>query len=289
MIENPVDAIFCAMNDFDVPWKDENIATQLDIHYLMNVSGQKNISNMVTFFVNTETGKIDDEDMVAMIKVILSIYLERWTKLYATFSFEYDPISNYDMEENMINDTTQSSETNNDSVTYNTKHETTYGKHETLTNNLQSETEYGKTDTTTNNLTTNENGSNTIEKTVSGFNSSEYSPLEKEEQTTGNETTNTGTQTLASTGSDTETNTGTQETINSGKDTDTNTGSDTTQRNKAGMNIRNYTLKRKGNIGVTTSQDMIKSERELWMWDFFHTVVFPDIDRIITLPYYGGV
>lgn len=45
-------------------------------------------------------------------------------------------------------------------------------------------------------------------------------------------------------------------------------------------------LERSGNIGVTTSQQMLRSEIDLWMWDFFREVVFPDIDRILTLGTY---
>ena len=42
---------------------------------------------------------------------------------------------------------------------------------------------------------------------------------------------------------------------------------------------------RHGNIGVTTSQQMIESEIELWKWNFFESV-FKDIDTILTLPIY---
>jgi hypothetical protein len=45
------------------------------------------------------------------------------------------------------------------------------------------------------------------------------------------------------------------------------------------------TLKRSGNIGVTTSQQMIESERQLWLWNFFESV-FSDIDEILVLKIY---
>ena len=45
-------------------------------------------------------------------------------------------------------------------------------------------------------------------------------------------------------------------------------------------------LTRSGNIGVTTSQQMIQSERELYIWNFFLDVVFPDLDKIFTLKCY---
>ena len=43
------------------------------------------------------------------------------------------------------------------------------------------------------------------------------------------------------------------------------------------------TLSRTGNIGVTTSQQMIEAQRDLWVWDFFK-VVFKDVDSVLTIP-----
>lgn len=46
------------------------------------------------------------------------------------------------------------------------------------------------------------------------------------------------------------------------------------------------TLARSGNIGVTTTQQMIQQQRELLLWDYFYKIVFPDIDKILTLSIY---
>jgi len=122
----------------------------------------------------------------------------------------------------------------------------------------------GGTNTRTPNLTETETPNITRETELNryGFNSSDPVPTD-----TGSET---------QTGTNTTTTTGTDETeIDS---TETDSGSDT--------HTRNYTLSRAGNIGVTTSQQMIESERKLWMWDFFHDIVFPDIDRVLTINIY---
>ena len=74
------------------------------------------------------------------------------------------------------------------------------------------------------------------------------------------------------------TDTGAGETSRTGVVTDRDSGEDT--------HTRNYTLTRSGNIGVTTSQQMLQSERDLWKWNFFRDVVFPDLDRILTLQIY---
>lgn len=51
-------------------------------------------------------------------------------------------------------------------------------------------------------------------------------------------------------------------------------------------NIKARTLTRSGNIGVTTSQQMIESERNLWMWNFYEQI-FKDIDSVLTLKIYN--
>ncbi len=50
--------------------------------------------------------------------------------------------------------------------------------------------------------------------------------------------------------------------------------------------IVSRTLTRQGNIGVTTTQQMIEAQRELLLWEYFYKVVFPDIDKLITLTIY---
>ena len=45
-------------------------------------------------------------------------------------------------------------------------------------------------------------------------------------------------------------------------------------------------LRRSGNIGVTTSQQMIQSEIDLWKWNFFQDVVFKDLAKSLTLSVY---
>lgn len=86
----------------------------------------------------------------------------------------------------------------------------------------------------------------------------------------------TGTSANAKTGTDTLTYNTTD--ANTGTQKDEQTGSDTA--------TRNYRLTRSGNIGVTTSQQMIESERALWLWNFFYKIVFPDVDRVLTLNIY---
>lgn len=218
------DGIFSKLQDLDVPWKDNDIAYELDLEYHGNISGEKIISPLVRkMCVNDE---LTDADKVKLSEIIVALCGENWSKQWETLSLEYNPIENYRMTETMTDDETV----------------TEYGKTSTRTDNL--------TDTNTPNLTTN------TENTVHGFNSTDGVPSDAQAQT--------------ATGSNTDAHTGTQTNADTGTDTQT----------------RNYELTRSGNIGVTTSQQMIESQRTLWMWKYFYSVVFPDIDRVLTLQIY---
>lgn len=210
VISNPMQSIFYALQSFDVPWKSLNVNINLDSDYNICHSGKKITSPLVDFFIDSETGKIDSTSLVLLANIIYTKYGVKWNKQWETMYFEYDPISNYDMVEEMTDDETV--------------HEFGHGMAGSYTVN------------------------GTTEDKKAGFNSSDY------QKDTQSVTQNTGSQ------SNTE----------SGENVDT----------------RNYTLTRKGNIGVTTSQQMIESERNLWMWNFFEEIVYPDIDRVLTINMY---
>lgn len=254
VIPNPAEGIFYALNSFDVPWKNNNYYVPDDMDYTLNHAADKYISRMVDILLNSNE-ELSSNALSILANVIYKMFSRKWTKLYASFNFEYNPINNYDMTETMTNDTTQH----------------THGHTETITDNLThtktgtETTEYDTTDETTNDL------NNTIEEQIEGFNSSSYQPANK------SIADNTGTQTVTKDGTDTLTHNTTNR--DTGTQTHANTGTDT--------DVRNYVLTRSGNIGVTTSQQMIESERKLWEYDFVMSV-YRDIDRILTIEYYGG-
>lgn len=288
--------IFSTLQTFPVPWKNENISAALDMEYHGNISGDKIISPLVEKIKSGDTLTETEKTMLATS--ILAIYGVNWGKQWETLSFEYSPIENYRMVERMTDDKTVAeygkSTTRTDNLTrQKTGTETadinetdtrtdniTHGKTgtETRTDNL--------TDTTTPNLTTN------TENSVYSFNSSNAVPTGEQEQIS------TGTNTETHTGTEqkeynlSETDTGTETTVRDGTNKTTfdttvaDTGTQTVLDGGSDTHTRNYELTRSGNIGVTTSQKMIESERMLWMWNFFRDVVFPDIDRVLTLQIY---
>ena len=136
----------------------------------------------------------------------------------------------------------------------------------------KTEVEYGKKTTRTPNLSEKKTGDDTLTPTtetkqtnkVAGFNSSTL-VTSGESTVLGVSGTNKTTynNTLATTGSDAS--------EDSGKDTTTHT----------------YKFKRTGNIGVTTSQQMLESERNVWRWNYFREIVFPDLDKLFALMVYA--
>lgn len=244
--------IFHFLQSLNVPWKSSNYANSLDRLYHGNHSGRKLVSPLV--YDKADGEPLTQADRTALANSIFNVFRKSWEKLYATLSEQYDPISNYDMTETLTNDTTTDKHGKITTRTDNLKHTKTGTETETP----------DTTETETPDLTTENDNS------IYGFNSVDAVP-------TGEQSTKqTGTNTRKKTGTDeveydtTDEDTGTQKFADTGTDTRT----------------RNYTLKRSGNIGVTTSQQMLQSERDLWQWSFFYDVVFPDLDRVLTIPIY---
>ena len=238
--------IFNALSLLDVPWKNDVDDTALDLEYYGNISGQKFVSPLLCRLLGYNE-KLTNENITTLANVLFSMFGRNWTELYETLSYEYDPISNYDMTE-----TETSSGSTSDTLTHtgtqNTLHTGTVGTSDTQT--------------------VNGSGTGSTENDVWGFNSSSAI----EDNLSETETTNTNT----ATGSSTQTNNLSDARTDNLTDTGTGSHSDT------------RTLTRSGNIGVTTSQQMIQSQRDLWVWNFIYNVVFPDVDKVLTISTYSN-
>lgn len=205
-----------------------------------------------------------------------------YERLYETTKLIYNPIENYSMkEEGTDTKNGTSSATNNLTETSNkgsmtTTESATIGE-SSATSNMGEVT----TTTTDSANTTNNNATN---KFINGFNSTESVPSE-------NSTTS---DTNASSGeSSSVTNPHTIENKNSARtdsknieegkreDSKTTTGSD----NRSDSETTTHTFSRSGNIGVTTSQQMLESEREVAMFDFVK-IVAHDVIKTICIALY---
>ncbi len=270
--------IFTFLNSLDVPWKEKNISQQLNLQYHGNISGKKESSPLVDSLIVENNLTDNSKTMLAMS--IFSIYSNKWSRLYNILSLEYEPIENYNMTET---EKTTSTNENTDTITTNTTNSNDVTETNTGTNIVNdSENTTGK-NAITDSRTITENNSVTNNNSLYGFNST--SGVNADSQN-GTETRNT---TDENTHNDDLKGTRTNE-----RSENINTSKVTAQKNdikdvKDGTHTENgtqdRTLTRHGNIGVTTSQQMLNSEIELWQWDFF-SGVFKDIDKILTIQTY---
>lgn len=151
-----------------------------------------------------------------------------WQLMMDALGAQYDPLHNYDMQEQMTNDQTV----------------TQHGKTTTRTDNLS----HAKTGTEGDSMSASETPgiTQTIETGRFGENSTtDPVPVDRAVTSRTGQDNRSGSSTRTYNTNDAET--GTQTLADSGQDTET----------------RNYTLTRSGNIGVTTSQQMLEAELQL--------------------------
>ena len=269
--------IFHNLQAFNVPWKNEYIANELEFSFMSNY-GSRNISPMVKISLD-DTGKLTADKIAMIAGTIFNLNRRNWEKQYETMLFEYNPIENYSMTE---------------------KHTGTETGLETPTNWKETETQTPtnwketETQTPTNWIETtkglqadNEADAN---NSIYAFNSNSAVKVSESESkvSSKSETERTGTfQTDKEQTGTFQTDKEQTGTFQTDKE-QTGTFQTDTERTGTYEDKTTYdtTLTRKGNIGVTTSQQMIESERELWLWNFFQNVVFKDVSKALTLSIY---
>lgn len=222
-------------------------------------------------------------------------------KHYRTFqkwldalSIEYDPLYNYDRHEEYSDEEHKGS---------NYKTEADYNEDKTLdledkrtpdletkrtpdletkrTPDLNEQTTYNTTDTTE------QIDNATSERKVSAYDSSNYEPSEKTETDNGKvEVGKGGTVDLDTTGTDTTTETGTDTTTETGTDTTTHSGTDKTNikgklSDVTGMenNYVTHEAHLYGNIGVTTSMQLLREELDVQRWNIYEHIADIFVDE----------
>lgn len=211
-----------------------------------------------------------------------------WQKLWETTQYEYNPIHNYDRkEEREYQYTTVEDETHSGTRddTINRTNSETEDINENTTENVTDDT--GVTGTDTANKTSNTTGSTTdntdgtVEEQVSAFNSIAYQPDRKtitDNDYTSNVTGHVDNDETMTTKRDTMETRDTEGSRTIDRDT-TGTEKVTDNEQTAGKidktTTHSYkeTLRAYGNIGVTTTQQMIESERELVKFNIYEYIV----------------
>lgn len=272
-----------------LPWLDgapQDLSQVLDVGYITNRSGSKLVSPLIEQFLMS-SGTLSESDPAREIiaRVILTKYLNNWTKLWDTYVTTYDPVENYDIS---ISRTLATQEAKNETAsdTHTGTDTLQHGKTQSTTGTVSDLGSHTSDDTTTNNLTETVNHGKTQARSdsVYGFNSDHAFPSEESDITDGGTTTTgkTGTVDYDSTETDSNTRTHNLSVADSGSDVTTKnlTDSHTSGINSSGSEAE--TVRKHGNIGTSTYQRMIKEERALWIWNYFEQV-YADMDKELVL------
>ena len=280
-----------------IPWgNDATLASKLDLIYLSNHSGERYVSPILNKDDDVLTSSYKD----SIISAAFEINKNKWTRLWGVMTAEFDPIQNYDMTETHTGTETGLKTPNNWKDTE-TQTPTNWKETET-----QTPTDWVKTTTETpddweestvqtptdwTETTEGLKADNTSKATgsVYAFNSSAAVPSTEAETEVNSKSTKTQEGTYTTTHSQSGSMSTTEEQAGTFQTERSRTGSFQTETSHTGTfedkTTYNTTLRRYGNVGVTTSQMMLESSIKLWQWSFFETV-FKDLDQILTLDTY---
>jgi hypothetical protein len=219
--------------------------------------------------------------------------MQKWIE---ALSIDYNPLENYDRYENIQDKSNKTNKMDRtldhrddtlintqDLHTLNTENKRTLNTDSLNTRNLMDEENRNLEDTTTYNHTTN------TEERVSAYDSSAYQPSKMTINTNGVKNggqISDNTDKLKQTGKDIFNHTGYDDTKQTGTDTMNNTGTDTINRTGTEGTAHTGTIKDQGgedsfndhtahihgNIGVTTSQQMLEAELEIIKWNVYEHI-----------------
>lgn len=276
--------IFTVLNNYEVPWKSSNVDESLNLAYYYNHSGQKSISPLVSGILGSDI-RLSDTKKTKIGKVVFDLCNQNWEYEWDAMFTEYNPIENYNADETETithggSDTLTRTGTDTHTLSGSDK-ETETGTN-TISNSGSDTVKNTGTSTNTNDIA---DGTSQTKNQIYGYNSDSAANDSVSTVTVNQTTTDTRSDDLTATtthGLNTSDSRNMSNTTTYGRADSENI--DITE-NKDYNNNENRTLKRHGNIGVTTSQQMIESELELRK-KFFYEIVFRDIDQYLTLSIY---
>lgn len=250
------------------------------------------------FADDTTTAEVYN-DFIAAVNSHLTINAKRYSELYKVqilAADAYDIVNNYDLTETHTASRSESTTDISGQRTDTTTNSTTDGaRQDTTSRTLVDGAREDETSVTTVDGARSDSGSttvgaatNTSEKEIAGFNSSDYSDADKQTDTLGTHTDTTS----VSKGAQTNTN---DTTLNKGEqtNTDNSTFSKGAQLNSAsGSAVKGQetdthsmtgsetiSIRRSGNIGVQTAAEIIGGHIELWDSFNFYGKIFDEIAK----------
>lgn len=256
--------IFKQLEAYDVPWKSYVDGNTLDLDYYGNRSGEKIVSSLIDKLLEDDVLSVEKQSKIASL--IWYKYGHAWTRAWTAIMEDYEPLYNYKMHKEETEDRTLKidnsrdiNKTLSDTGTIDKKNTGTVGTvgSDTLSHE-----------------TTNEYSSNT-DNDIYGFNSATASNADKSTTTKNNSSTANDTSNSNSTVTDNRDELTTKDLTTTDVTSDVE---DNTHKTDAVM-----TTDTVGNIGVTTSQQMLESELKLRFDYSIFDLIFKDVDKILTI------
>ena len=294
------------------PWVNDDeypiSAAVLDLVYYANHSGEKLPAPLVSRLAGDDC-ELTPQQVENLGNVVMGKFGMAFDKQWALLKAQYNPLENYRMTETEETEeetthghtlTTTDNLSHRKTGTVTETPDTTETTNETRTPNTTETTNETRTPNTTENRqeTRTPNTMKQIENSVAGFNGSSLvnQSGQTERQSGTDSTISTRTETGTESTQTSRTETGTESTqrtrATSGNNTtthnttETDTGTKTEANSGTDSKDVGRTLTRYGNIGVTTSQQMLEQERDLWKWNFIEDFVFPAVDSVLALATY---
>lgn len=245
------------------------------------------IANLDNVYIDTDDAVfIDNDDYVGievsyddlyedLAKIIIMRFKDKWERVYKALVLEdYNALENYNMHEIRTPDLTDERTANLlKTITKNSADNRTLNTEDKRTANLHTDDKSAVNQNLTTTESTNRFGYND--------NGTSGSPYEKKtSDVSGSGVDNYTDRDVDETGTDTYNHTGTDNVAHTGYDTDADTGTDTY------THTGTEELERSGNIGVTTSQQMLESEIKLRALYNMIYIIYDDVDRVLTNPIY---
>ena len=272
------EGIFSELSKLSVPWSTNSI--DLDLEYFGNHSGDKIISPLVSKLL--VDGKLTSDSITRLASIIFSLNGDNWSRLYSALQEEYKALQNYNGDETRTVTTTDTgtdtfSHTGNETNTLNDSSSNTRTGSESL--------ESSGSDSLSKTGTVGSQGSNLSDNNVFGFNSSNSVPSDSSNSSNNSTDTYNLSDKTSYGKKDTKvynnvSDSGSRESTNTVSNESSDTETKDLQTNTS------ETFHREGNLGVTTSQQMLESEFELRMNYRFFDVVFADVDKTLALQLY---
>lgn len=224
-------------------------ALLLDMKYHGGHSGQKIVSTFIDTFLSDIDG-MQDTYFVRFSEIFWKLNGENLLREYSIYSAEYNPLHNYDMTETLT--------------------EQHNGNHADTIQTLSDVMHTGADTVSISRNESNETETSTVHN-INGFDS--VGGGVQSDSTTDNAATTTM--------ANPETNYTETEYDNRQQTTGNTNNSGTTAETIT------HTLSRAGNIGVTTSTQMLEQHGEFWKrWNFYESILFPAVDKLLTIPIY---